>query len=447
MTDAHIAEVSELARLLSKPNHGNLSLHQGVVAGFGRGTIQVMWQGGDLIEDSEVFPVGGIRFLNGYFPKLGDVVWAIGNDGDRLVLGKITPANDILPEVQTIGVDDAPAFLNGWTNHGGTYGPARYWVDSDGWLHMAGFVAGGTATQPMFELPAGSRPYSSRRIPVVCRSGATGHRAWGLVVQATGLVFLENKTPPGDLNLGVSLNGVRFQVEDTLPPHARSHEWTPFVLGDAWTWDVSHNAFDFPAVWQRWDGLVRTRGHVVGLGSELIGTPPERACRRRYSGLFVTVNDSGSAFQTRRLDLRTFSRALVSAGNPGGEDTTLDGLQWLSDLPESDLSALKLETGWSAYSPEGQWGAPAYFLDGHSHVHVQGLVTGGTTTNGTPVGWLPEGHRPPYREAYMGAQGTGGISSVCRLDVDPADGFIYLMTSSAVNNYLTLDHVSFSTEL
>lgn len=446
MTDASMREIHELGRLLSKPNPGKVSLHQGIVAGFGRGTIQVLWQG-DSIDSSESFPIGGIRFIEGYYPKIGDAVWALGNDGDRLVLGKVNPANDITPDVVTIGLDDGPAFTNGWTNHGGAYGPARYWIDSDGWLHMAGFVTGGTATSPIFTLPVGHRPNSIKRFPVVVRNGATGHRVWGIIVSpSTGQVHLENKTPPGGLNLGVSLNGIRFQVEDGLPDHALSHQWTPFIF-DAWSWDTSHDAFDFPATWQRWDGLVRTRGHVAGIGTNIIGFPPERACKRRYSCLFVSLNDDGAAYDNMRVDFQAYRRSLVNTTQPGANDLTLDGLQWLADVPESDLNPLNLETGWNSYSPEGQWGSPAFFMDGHNVVHVQGLITGGTTTNGTPVGWLPEGFRPPYREAFLSTQGSGAAINPCRLDVDPSDGFIYLMTSSAVNNHMTLDHISFSTEL
>lgn len=445
MTDASMREVAELGRLLSKNHPGKVSLHQGIVAGFGRGTIQVLWQG-ESIGDSETFPIGGIRFVEGYHPKVGDAVWALGNDGDRLVLGRVNPADDIVPDVVTIGVDDAPPFLNGWANQGGAYGPARYWIDSDGWLHMAGFVRNGTATSPMFQLPVGHRPNAQRRITVVARSGATGHRAWGLAIDPDGEVRLESKSPPGDLNLGVSLNGVRFQVEDGLADHSLSHQWTPFIFAN-WTWFTAHDPYDYPAAWQRWDGLVRTRGIVSGLGSDIICNPPERACKRRYSSLFLAMNDTGTTFETLRVDFQAYRRSLVCVTQPGAAELTLDGFQWQADMPESDMNPLKLETGWNAYSPEGQWGAPVFFMDGHNVVHVQGLITGGTTTNGTPVGWLPEGFRPPYRESFLSTQGAGAAINPCRLDVDPSDGFIYLMTSSAVNNHMTLDHISFSTEL
>lgn len=441
MTDT-AQQISELARLLAKPGRSVVSLHQAIVAGYGAGSLQILFQG-QQPGDEVALAIGGIRFLSSYVPKIGDTVHVLGIEGDRIVIGKVNVANDVTPEIFEIGVNDAPVFTNGWINVGGSYGTAKYRVDVDGWVHFSGYVSSGTATSPMFTMPAGLRPNSNKRFIVSRRTGVSGSEIWALIVDTNGQVFLENKTPPAGLNLGVSLQGVRYMAEDLLPDHSRSHEWTPFIYPLAWAWDQSHDGFDYPAAWQRWDGLVRLRGHIAGFGSNQMVYVPERAAKRRYSALFMTLNDSGSALSKYRVDFQPYGRVLNNITNPGGNDVTLDSMQWFADLPEHLQAPLELRNSWVAYSTDGSWGAPTYFLDGYGEVHVRGLVRSGITTSGTVIGWLPEGFRPAAREVFPGAQGGDGINpSLARLEVD-ADGSIYLLGNAGTNSFLSLDHISF----
>ncbi len=52
----------------------------------------------------------------------------------------------------------APTLLNGWVNTGGGLMPAGYMIDSDGFVHLRGFVNNGTSLATIFTLPSGFRP-------------------------------------------------------------------------------------------------------------------------------------------------------------------------------------------------------------------------------------------------------------------------------------------------
>jgi len=440
MTDT-FAEVSELARLLTSSAKGPVTISQGMIAGFGPGSLQVFFQGqapGDVV----ALPIGGIRFLKSYVPKIGDAVHVLGLEGDRIIIGKVNPAYDVVPDVYEIGIADAPAYQNSWHAFGGVYGPPRYWIDVDGWVHFAGHIAGGTASGVMWTMPEGLRPNSLKRF-VISRSVTTSASSWALLVNPNGNVSLENKSLPAGINLNVGLNDIRYMAEDGLADWERNHEWTPFIYTDEWTWDTSHDGYDYPAIWQRWDGLVRARGHMAGFGGNTIGYLPERASLRRYSSLFHTIEDTGTVLQNFRVDIEHFRRTMFAKTQPGANDITFDGMQWLSDVPESALSPLQLSGSWVAYAVDGQWGNPAYYMDGYGVVHVQGLIKSGSVVNGTSVAWLPPGFRPLYKEGFIGLQGQGTSMQSCRLEVDPSDGFIRLITSGTFNNHLTLDHISF----
>lgn len=52
----------------------------------------------------------------------------------------------------------APTLLNGWSNYGYESGPAGYWKDPFGIVHLRGLLTGGTITLRAFILPEGYRP-------------------------------------------------------------------------------------------------------------------------------------------------------------------------------------------------------------------------------------------------------------------------------------------------
>ena len=73
--------------------------------------------------------------------------------------------------------DLAPTLLNGWGNlDPNAYASATYARDGSGFVHLAGMISGGTATQhtPLFVLPTGFRPAKTIYFPVAVFDGAFG---------------------------------------------------------------------------------------------------------------------------------------------------------------------------------------------------------------------------------------------------------------------------------
>lgn len=96
--------------------------------------------------------------------------------------------------------------------------------------------------------------------------------------------------------------------------------------------------------------------------------------------------------------------------------------------------------GWSNYSAAG--GAYAqchYWKDKNGVVHLNGMITGGTTTNETPIFILPVGYRPKGREIH--AVVSSGVFA--RVDVRPTGEVI---TGSGVSGWLSLSGISFKAE-
>jgi hypothetical protein len=95
--------------------------------------------------------VPGVKFLNSYYPYVGDVVEvAITNDGAPIILGHIAVED---------GTIIAPTLLNtyGWwadTNFGN---PGGY-TKRGNIVFLYGLLTAGTAGSPAFTLPAGYRP-------------------------------------------------------------------------------------------------------------------------------------------------------------------------------------------------------------------------------------------------------------------------------------------------
>lgn len=63
----------------------------------------------------------------------------------------------------TAPIAQIPTMLNGWTivtsaTPYGNLAPLRYWKDGAGWVHVEGFVTGGTNASAVLKLPVGYRP-------------------------------------------------------------------------------------------------------------------------------------------------------------------------------------------------------------------------------------------------------------------------------------------------
>lgn len=100
-----------------------------------------------------------------------------------------------------------PTLTNGWVAYGGVYGGARYMKDSLGFVHLQGFLKGGTTTAgtAMFTLPAGYRPAVATYQPGVSSPGSAFA---AFAIMDTGAVqFIAGN------NTYISLGHVVFKAE------------------------------------------------------------------------------------------------------------------------------------------------------------------------------------------------------------------------------------------
>jgi len=93
-------------------------------------------------------------------------------------------------------------FLNGWTNLGGGFAHARFYVDVTGVVHLEGVVTGGTASSTVFVLPKGFRPQQNHAWAVAANGGVED-----VDVFSNGDVFAF-----GPATAAVALDGISFRT-------------------------------------------------------------------------------------------------------------------------------------------------------------------------------------------------------------------------------------------
>lgn len=442
-----LEQVREIADLFLKPEDPTPPrLRQGIIAGIGMGRVDVLLEG--------TFSIGGIPFLSSYVPRIGDVVWLIKNGADMFVLGDIVSGG--VDQEAWHFVDDTeynePPFQNGWVNYATTtpgvdYGEAKFYIDVDGWVTLQGLLrnpTGAAYNSVMFTLPVGYRPAGTRRIPVL----RSNNEIWQIEIRSDGTVraATANNGDAADVKIWISLTGVKFMADNTAP-YEREYEWTALGYGpNLWTWDTSAatgNTYDFPALWHRWDGLVRARGTLMGGDGPIIGIVTERGARTRYAKVFASATYTAFiTIEPCRIDMLAHNRALRTLTyDPNWNDgMALGGLQWFADIPESYWTSLDLLNSWVEYNDmlitRTVYAKCAYYRDGYGDVHVRGLAKNGTTTPGTVIAILPETCRPAKRLTFV-ADTSSGFG---RLDVSP-DGELIIMSGG--NSHYSLDAVSF----
>lgn len=123
----------------------------------------------------------------------------IADDAGKLAVGWM-PATEAW---HVVGVGGEPAFANSWVNFDGSvYATAAFFKDSQGIVHLKGFVKSGTLGGAAFVLPAGYRPALSEYF--ACNSNS----AYGNChVNAGGDVI-----PSNGSNASFSLSGITFRA-------------------------------------------------------------------------------------------------------------------------------------------------------------------------------------------------------------------------------------------
>lgn len=107
------------------------------------------------------------------------------------------------PGFRKIGDTGQPAFTNAWVNFDGGWGPAAFWRDPLGIVHLRGLIKNGTVGQPVFTLPPGFRPAVNETFSTIS-NGAVGR----VDVTTDGLVTAQAPSS----NIYVSLSGLTFRT-------------------------------------------------------------------------------------------------------------------------------------------------------------------------------------------------------------------------------------------
>jgi len=146
---------------------------------------------------------GGMTVL----PKPGEVWWIerrttvwtflyreLAYDGEG--------AGETIQAVLPDGEWNVPTFANGWVNYGGSFNPAGYRRDSEGWVHLRGLVKSGTVGQTIYTLPEGYRP-AYRELFMALSNGSVGR----IDVTAAGAVICDVGN-----NAWISMDGMTFMA-------------------------------------------------------------------------------------------------------------------------------------------------------------------------------------------------------------------------------------------
>lgn len=114
------------------------------------------------------------------------------------------PANSITSaaiEVQQAW--QTPAYVNSWVNYDLTYGPAGYYKDTIGIVHLRGLIKNGSLNTTAFTLPAGYRPEI-----VMLFTGDSSGAECRVDIRTDGTVVPVSGTP----SAWISLDGIHFRA-------------------------------------------------------------------------------------------------------------------------------------------------------------------------------------------------------------------------------------------
>lgn len=125
-------------------------------------------------------------------------LWEHVADLENYLMATPLPAKPI-----TINYINVTSFLNGWSNLGAPWAPARYYRDYDNIVRLSGVVTGGTAGTTIFQLPSGFRPAYQDIFPAVVSTGSTTY----VTIDTSG-----NVTPNGSGTASLSFSGITFRA-------------------------------------------------------------------------------------------------------------------------------------------------------------------------------------------------------------------------------------------
>ncbi len=199
--------------------------------------------------------------------------------------------------------------------------------------------------------------------------------------------------------------------------------WAPLILQNGW---ADYGApYAPPSYTKTRSGVIILRGLLRG-GSGVIANVPADYRPSSVPNAFATSANQAFA----RVDVsQTGDISMPVGSNPW---LSLDGITYpASTLTNTSITGFV--NSWSIYSP-GSWQSPNYATDGSGRVHLRGLISGGTTTDGTVLVTLPSAARPAaqYTQWVQANSNTTGA-----VGYNPTG--TALVTKGGGNSYLTMN--------
>jgi competence protein ComGC len=179
-------------------------------------------------------------------------------------------------------------------------------------------------------------------------------------------------------------------------------------------------------------GVVLLRGMVekatpVSSG-DVIGVLPSNA---RPSGVLIFQTSTNSNVASR-VDVYPNGEIRIITGDAGW--TSLEGISFIPTSTSYTRNTLTFANSWNNYTAVygGPWANASYVIDSVGRVNVQGLVTGGVTTNGTQiVNNIPAAARTGL---YMHVPAASNSPSLLGIDQN-----VGIVAKTGTNGFLSLN--------
>ena len=209
----------------------------------------------------------------------------------------------------------------------------------------------------------------------------------------------------------------------TIPP------WNALTLQNSWN-DYG-NTFATSAYTKSSDGVVMLKGLIRGGSTTAPGIIAQLPAG--YWPSERLIFQTSSVDTASRVDVDTNGNIYVVTGSTGW--VSLDGINFIPSNSTYTWNAMApFLNNWVVYSSP-PWALPAYTKDLTGRVHLKGLISGGTATEGAPIKTLPAGYNPPE---YMHIS-TGTGASFGFLSIDASSNILFRAPSS--NSFLSLQEM------
>lgn len=162
--------------------------------------------------------------------------------------------------------------------------------------------------------------------------------------------------------------------------------WANLVYQNNWA-DYQTSSWATGAYTKTSAGLVVLKGLIKnGASGTTIGTLPV-GYRPAQNLVFASVSQSANA----RIDILTNGNVLLVAGSV---DVSLESIRFMPSGTTFTNVAPPFSNSWANYSDVNYVITPQYNQDSTTRINLQGMIAGGTVTDGTAMFSMPAGLRP-----------------------------------------------------